>query len=311
MGGFTFAGVILTIWLLSIRRNQILSGLVDFAAESSDVQKELLEEMSVPYLITDAAGRILWTNRAFDEMVREDHSRSNISAYFPELTAEYLEETVGDVVAHSEWDGHYYEIDMRPLRMDGALTLDLNIDSRAAGDKMFAMFLFDETRALVYEQEITNQKMVAGLIYLDNYDEALESVEDVRRSLLIKKSVVEADEREGGLRKILNFGHTLGHAIESAEFPALLHGECVALGMLPMTAAGARERLRTVLDKLGLPTSYRGKPAAIEEALTHDKKSAEGGIDAVFVDEIGSCRLEKTPVSVLTERIRTVYGETR
>ena len=184
MGGFTFAGVILTIWLLSIRRNQILSGLVDFAAESSDVQKELLEEMSVPYLITDAAGRILWTNRAFDEMVREDHSRSNISAYFPELTAEYLEETVGDVVAHSEWDGHYYEIDMRPLRMDAALTLDLNIDSRAAGDKMFAMFLFDETRALVYEQEITNQKMVAGLIYLDNYDEALESVEAVRRSLL-------------------------------------------------------------------------------------------------------------------------------
>jgi c-di-AMP phosphodiesterase-like protein len=184
MGGFTFAGVILTIWLLSIRRNQILSGLVDFAAESSGVQKELLEEMSVPYLITDAAGRILWTNRAFDEMVREDHSRSNISAYFPELTAEYLEETVGDVVAHSEWDGHYYEIDMRPLRMDGALTLDLNIDSRAAGDKMFAMFLFDETRALVYEQEITNQKMVAGLIYLDNYDEALESVEAVRRSLL-------------------------------------------------------------------------------------------------------------------------------
>ena len=146
--------------------------------------KELLEEMSVPYLITDAAGRILWTNRAFDEMVREDHSRSNISAYFPELTAEYLEETVGDVVAHSAWDGHYYEIDMRPLRMDGALTLDLNIDSRAAGDKMFAMFLFDETRALVYEQEITNQKMVAGLIYLDNYDEALESVEAVRRSLL-------------------------------------------------------------------------------------------------------------------------------
>jgi len=184
MGGFTFAGVILTIWLLSIRRNQILSGLVDFAAESSDVQKELLEEMSVPYLITDDAGRILWTNRAFDEMVREDHSRSNISAYFPELTAEYLEETVGDVVAHSEWDGHYYEIDMRPLRMDAALTLDLNIDSRAAGDKMFAMFLFDETRALVYEQEITNQKMVAGLIYLDNYDEALESVEAVRRSLL-------------------------------------------------------------------------------------------------------------------------------
>ncbi len=133
----------------------------------------------------------------------------------------------------------------------------------------------------------------------------------IRRSLCIKKSVVEADEREGGLRRILNFGHTLGHAIESAEAPLLLHGECVALGMLPMTAEEPRGRITAVLEKLGLPTVYEGDPERIAEALTHDKKSAADGIDAVYVDEIGSCRVEKTPVSVLTERYRAVFGGMR
>ncbi|MCR5681558.1 MAG: 3-dehydroquinate synthase [Clostridiales bacterium] len=135
--------------------------------------------------------------------------------------------------------------------------------------------------------------------------------EIIRRSLLIKKAVVEADEREGGLRRILNFGHTLGHAIEAAESPALLHGECVALGMLPMASEAARARIRAVLERLGLPTVTDGDPAKIEEALTHDKKSAAGGIDAVFVEEIGSCRVEKTPAAVLMERYRAVYGGTR
>ena len=135
--------------------------------------------------------------------------------------------------------------------------------------------------------------------------------EIIRRSLLIKKAVVEADEHEGGLRRILNFGHTLGHAIEAAKSPALLHGECVALGMLPMASEAARARIRAVLERLGLPTVYRGDPAKIEEALTHDKKSAAGGIDAVFVEEIGSCCVEKTPPAVLMERYRSVYGGTR
>ncbi|MBR5366809.1 MAG: 3-dehydroquinate synthase [Clostridia bacterium] len=135
--------------------------------------------------------------------------------------------------------------------------------------------------------------------------------EIIHRSLLIKKAVVEADEREGGLRKILNFGHTLGHAIEAAKSPALLHGECVALGMLPMASEAARARIRAVLERLGLPTVTDGDPANIEEALTHDKKSAAGGIDAVFVEEIGSCRVEKTSAAVLMERYRAVYGGTR
>ena len=128
------------------------------------------------------------------------------------------------------------------------------------------------------------------------------------RALTVKKAVVEADEREGGLRKILNFGHTLGHGIESAAGGSLYHGECVALGMLPMCSPRVRARLIPVLRGLELPTSVSLPLSAVREAVLHDKKSAEGGVDAVFVDEPGSCRVERTDPDELMERYRALFG---
>lgn len=128
------------------------------------------------------------------------------------------------------------------------------------------------------------------------------------RSLQVKKAVVEADEREGGLRKILNFGHTLGHGIESAAGGTLYHGECVGLGMLPMCAPQVRERLLPVLGRLNLPVTVSLPLSAVREAVTHDKKSASGAVDAVLVDEPGSCRLERMGPDELMERYRAVFG---
>lgn len=128
------------------------------------------------------------------------------------------------------------------------------------------------------------------------------------RSLQVKKAVVEADEREGGLRKILNFGHTLGHGIESAAGGTLYHGECVGLGMLPMCAPQVRERLLPVLGRLNLPVTVSLPLSAVREAVTHDKKSASGAVDAVLVDEPGSCRLERIGPDELMERYRAVFG---
>lgn len=105
----------------------------------------------------------------------------------------------------------------------------------------------------------------------------------IYRSLLIKKRIVEEDEREAGLRRVLNFGHTLAHAIEKES--GLYHGECVALGMLPMCAPGVRERLTPLYERWGLPTVYRG--GGLYEAVTHDKKGTADGIVTVFVPEVG------------------------
>jgi len=106
-------------------------------------------------------------------------------------------------------------------------------------------------------------------------------------ALAIKKSVVEQDERESGLRKLLNFGHTIGHGVESAARGSLYHGECVALGMVPMCGREVRERLIPLLEKLGLPTACDLDKEAIWQAMQHDKKSSSSGFSAVFVEKPG------------------------
>ena len=109
----------------------------------------------------------------------------------------------------------------------------------------------------------------------------------LRRALQIKQTIVEQDERETGLRKLLNFGHTIGHGVEAAACGSLYHGECVALGMLPMVSASVGARLRPLLEKLGLPTATDLDKEAVWQAMQHDKKSNSDGFSAVFVEEIG------------------------
>ena len=122
-----------------------------------------------------------------------------------------------------------------------------------------------------------------------------ENIEDVIVGALeIKRRVVEEDERESGLRKILNFGHTLGHGIEAEEgLGGLYHGECVALGMLPFSSGAVRARLVRVLSGLGLPPEFRGDLDRAIELVAHDKKCSGDSVSVIFVDEVGSFRIEK------------------
>ena len=136
-----------------------------------------------------------------------------------------------------------------------------------------------------------------------------ENIEDIIvDALMIKKNVVEIDEKESGLRKILNFGHTLGHGIEAdSGLGGLYHGECVALGMLPMCSPSVKERLIKVLKSLSLPTEYNG---SIDNALmyvSHDKKCDGSDISAILVPEVGEYSIKKFSVddyiSYVKERI--------
>lgn len=131
----------------------------------------------------------------------------------------------------------------------------------------------------------------------------------IERSLLIKKQVVEADEHEGGLRKVLNFGHTLAHAIESVyDMETYYHGECVALGMIPMCAGDVRQRLLPVLEKLGLPTVFEAGTDALVEACRHDKKTAGDGITVVTVPQVGSFELTAMSFTAYEELLRRVMN---
>ena len=130
----------------------------------------------------------------------------------------------------------------------------------------------------------------------------------IERSLRIKKSVVEEDEKEKGLRRILNFGHTLGHGVEAASGGTLFHGECVALGMLPMCAPDVRARLHHVLQSLDLPTQIEGELHTILSFTEHDKKCESDHINAVFVDAVGTYRIEKMPLADWQNYIREQIG---
>ena len=127
----------------------------------------------------------------------------------------------------------------------------------------------------------------------------------IEESLKIKRFVVENDERETGLRKILNFGHTLGHAIE-VQKEGLYHGECVALGMLPMCSNEIRKRLIKVLEKLNLPTKISFDSDKIIEAMKHDKKISGDSITVITVDEIGSYKMEDIKFLELASKLKEV-----
>jgi len=142
--------------------------------------------------------------------------------------------------------------------------------------------------------------------------------EIIVESLKIKRDVVEKDEKESALRRVLNFGHTVGHGIESLlgvaeengmrENGGLYHGECVALGMLPMCAEGVKARLLPILRSLSLPTEISVDASLVARAMTHDKKAGDGFVTVILVDEVGSYREEKMSFAALEERVKECFS---
>ena len=150
----------------------------------------------------------------------------------------------------------------------------------------------------------------AGLFSIFENEHKLDLENIIVRSLMIKRSVVEQDEKENGLRKILNFGHTFGHGIEAEEeMHGFYHGECVALGMIPMCSESVRKRLVAVLKKIGLPTEYKGNLDKALSFVIHDKKCRDGFVEAVFVDNVGEFRIEKISVSDFSNLIKERLGK--
>ncbi len=131
--------------------------------------------------------------------------------------------------------------------------------------------------------------------------------EIIEGSLRIKKKVVEEDERESGLRKTLNFGHTIGHAIESTAKGELYHGECVALGMLSVCSSDIKERLLKVLSKLNLPTEYKAQRELLLEAVSHDKKASECTVTAVLCENAGDFVMKEETLADLDKRMERFY----
>lgn len=180
---FTIGYLAAALWIYWYRRKRVLGGLVEFSAQYAWIQKQLLDEMVIPYALADEDGRILWMNQAFQEVLDEGKvSRRNLTSIFPEVTRADLAVDDETVHVHSVFGEYRFGLDIRPVYLSNNESEEK--EATTEREKMLAVYLFDETESLRYRQLVTEEKLVAGVIYLDNYDEALESVEEVRRSLL-------------------------------------------------------------------------------------------------------------------------------
>ncbi len=150
----------------------------------------------------------------------------------------------------------------------------------------------------------------ASLFQLIETSDVHEEIENIiYRSLLLKKRVVERDEREEGMRAVLNFGHTLGHGIEAVRGVSgrrkngFYHGECVALGMLPMIEDRAlQRRVRALFRRLGLPARVAYDREKVMESIRHDKKAHMGFITLIKVPGLGCWRMDRVPLET-TEQL--------
>lgn len=166
---------------------------------------------------------------------------------------------------------------------------------------------FSNGLAEAVKMSLTFDKELFRLFETSDAHENIETI--IERSVKSKRDVVEQDEKEAGLRKVLNFGHTMGHAIESVEeLGGLYHGECVALGMIPMCAPEIRERLIPVLKKLNLPTEYRGDMDKLIAAASHDKKFSGEKVTVITLTETERFEMEEWTTAELFERMKEFFA---
>ena len=179
----------LVAWLLCAgSQKDILGELVTFATHYGQVQKRLLKTFHVPYALMDENGRLIWMNEAFMEATekQKDYHKS-ITTIFPQITKESFADESEDTILeyHVMHEDRAYRAQVQQISFKN---IDKGVELEGIEEytqHLMAVYLFDETELNRYIKENKEQRFVAGLIYIDNYDEALESVEEVRQSLLV------------------------------------------------------------------------------------------------------------------------------
>lgn len=175
------------VWLLFMILNKhvaISKALMDFASGYAQMQKKLLDEFKVPYGLLDNQGKILWLNNSLGAIVGNDNYRKNISTVIPELSKIQIEPGKNLQECNVAIGNRIYKVFTEKIDMSDS-PVDVNILIAGASSDLYAIYFIDETEITACRKELHDERFVAALIYIDNYDEALESIDEVRRSLLI------------------------------------------------------------------------------------------------------------------------------
>ena len=166
----------------------IINELISFATQYGQIQRRLLRDLDLPHALLDESGKIIWTNIAFEKAVdKEKGYRKSITSLFPSITKDRLPGNIeeDEVEFDVDYEAHNYIARLKKISLKEMAENSDIIEAKDYDGYLIALYLFDETALKIALQEVDDQSLAVGLIYLDNYEEALESVEEVRRSLLI------------------------------------------------------------------------------------------------------------------------------
>lgn len=192
------AGLILTVFvifymaiilsMMFYNKPIIMNELISFATQYGQIQRRLLRDLELPHALLDDNGKIIWTNIAFEKTVHQEKGyRKSITSLFPSITKDKLPgvNDEDEVEFDVEFESGNYIAKLKKISLKEMAENSDIIEAKGYDGYLIALYLFDETALKIALREVDNQSLAVGLIYLDNYDEALESVEEVRRSLLI------------------------------------------------------------------------------------------------------------------------------
>ncbi len=177
--------IIIALIIRFSNKSAIAGDMVNFATSFGQVQKGLLKGLPLPYALLDDTGRFIWCNNEFCLLIGRDvpFGRS-ITSIVPELTKDKLPKGKENISMSFSIEGRDFKADIRCTSMDDMGRGSLIIDDENFTGSLITIFLFDETEVNDLKRINIEQKNVCGYIYLDNYDEVMENVEEVRRSLL-------------------------------------------------------------------------------------------------------------------------------
>lgn len=233
--------IIAAIIIYFYYKPRIFEQFVDFATTYGQVQKKLLKEHMIAYCLLDNNARIIWMNNAFSIATEKDcNYKKTISGIFPSITKEMLNKEVDEHLLMVEFGEKIFRVNIKKIYFQDFAELDIIDEQDSFSGYLFAVYLYDETELNKFIIKNKEQQLVTGLIYIDNYDEALETVETVKRSMLsalIDRRINKYMDNVDGITKKLEkdkyfiaFRHKFLEKLQQDKFSILEDVKSINLG---------------------------------------------------------------------------------
>ena len=202
---FVLIYAVLVLYLYFHNRQLFINEMINFAVGYGQIQKKLLKELSLPYALLDDTGKVIWMNNAFCDVTGKSRNyKKSITNIFPSITKDRLPSANDTSMTEIHLENGDYRVQMQKIMMENIAEADNIFETTEYEGYLVALYLFDETDLNYFMRINKEQQLVVGLLYIDNYEEALEGVEEVRQSLLtalIERKITKYITAAGGLVK--------------------------------------------------------------------------------------------------------------